>query len=194
MTKKALVIVLMAGVIALSGGVTTYFVTRDGGSDAGKGTDPDPSSVTEYADIDETAPDDAEETSPPEDDPETQAPTEAADTDVNAYSAVLTSSGTYRIRRIYDHTSGTEVTAREVFGKLYSYCSLSFSDDDRFELCINPTSGEIRRGNYQIYGDVISAEYDDGVGSEFSIITDTPGAIDYVLVNYGDYDVYFGIQ
>lgn len=193
MTKKIITIVCMAVVIALFTGAITFF-----SSGCGKDDDSDPT-LTVVPTEDVTAPDDPATEAPDETEAiipteaETDAPTEAVDPDSHGYTAILSSAETYRIRRVYDHTVGGEVTAREVFGKLYSYCSLTFADDGTFELCINPNSGETRRGTYMVYDDVISAEYDDGVGTEFRIITDGSGEIDSILVNYGDYDVYFGL-
>ena len=198
MTKKAMAIVGLAGVIALSGGAITLFATRDRNSGENK---PAPTeSITEAAtdyfepvDDPMEATDDAEPSTEPETELVTEEPTKEDNYDSNGYTDLLVSADTYRIRRVYNHTAECEVTAREVFGKLYSYCSLSFSDDATFELCINPTSGETRTGSYAVYDDVISVVYDDdGRGAEFRIITDNPGEIGYILVNYGDYDVYFG--
>lgn len=188
MNLKALAIVGVAGALMLSAGVISGCGNHDTDSDA---TDAPTAPVVVSESVTE-APGDADETLPTE--IETQQPTAVEDNDPNGYSDILASSGTYRVRRVYDHASSGEVTAREVFGQLYSYCSLSFDSDGSFELCINPTSGEIRRGSFAVYGDDISVEYDDGKGSEFRIINDAPGEIDYILVNYGDYDVYFGLN
>lgn len=196
MNHKAMVIVGLAGVIAMSTGVITFVSTRDSrGSDAALASE----NATEAAYVaynDTQTVDDFQPTESEMTEDESQQPTEQTqgDADINGYTAALTSSDIYRVRLVYDHTTGGEVTAREVFGKLYSYCSLQFYSGGNFEMCINPTSGEIRRGAFKVYDDVISVIYDDGKGAEFSIIADSPGDIDYILVNYGDYDVYFGLH
>ena len=195
MNKKLLTIVCMAVVIALLSGAITFFSSGCSGDDDDPAT---PAAVEKTAAPEQVPATDVTTDSPTEDvdntptEAETDAPTEADDPDIYGYGEILVEADTYRIRRVYDHSAGAEVTAREVFGKLYSYCSLDFDEDGTFELCINPNSGETRTGTYAVYGDVISVEYDDGVGTEFRIIAGTPGVIDYILVNYGDYDVYFG--
>ena len=112
--------------------------------------------------------------------------------DTYNYADDLVSTTSYNISRIIDHTNGDECTPREVFGKFYYYCYLSFKSDGTFELCLNPSSGEIETGTYRIYDDVLSIEYADGTGTEYTIISDNEGGIDCIIVNYGDYDVYFG--
>ena len=203
MNKKALVIVGLAGIVALSTGVITYIGTQNSrGSDKALVESTEQPAYAEYTDIDTTLtdvdpedlPTDAEADTASEVEDKTEESTDAVNTDIHGYTNVISSAGTYRIRRVFDHTNGNEVTAREVFGQLYSYCSLSFDADGHFDLCISPTSGEIRRGSYKIFDDVISVTYDDGKGAEFGIITDTPGEIGFILVNYGDYDVYFGLK
>lgn len=186
MSKKALAIVGLAGVIALSAGVITYV-----GNSPLRGPDADPTTaaVTEAptAVIVDT-PTDAT-LAPTE--PDTQPPTEG-NHDGYGYASILTSAGSYHIAKVYDHVAGSESTPREVFGKSYSFCYLTFRGDGTFELYLNPASGEIRSGTYRVYSDVISVAYQNGTGSEFTILSSGSGGIDYIVVNYGDYDVYFG--
>ena len=118
--------------------------------------------------------------------------TSGGDSDVYGYADVLNSSGTYHIIRVIDHTTSELCTVREVFGSMHNQCYLSFGADGSLELCLNPAAGEIRKGVYKVYSDVISVEYDDGSGSEFDLVADGFGGVEYIIVNYGDYDVYFG--
>ena len=191
MSKKVLAVVGLAAVIALSTGVITYVGTQNQrGSDAdiiaSKATD----QATE-ADPSDDLPTTAEETETP-----SAAPTQPSDTpednDSYGFGAELAAYGSYRITAVVDHTTGVESSPREVFGKYYAECYLAFSSDGRFRLYINPASGDLLTGSYQVYDDVISVRYDSGIGSEFNIwMKDNSTEIDCIIVNYGDYDVYF---
>lgn len=189
MSKKVLVIIALAVVIAVSGGVVTYMSTTGGGRSA------DPTSAetlpNENVQNDNTQNDILPSETDQTDDARPTSSSGSGSGDSYGYADALIQAGTYRIARVVDHVEGGDASAREVFGKLYSYCSLAFYDDGSFDLCINPTSGEIRRGTYQIYGDVIAVVYDNGAGSEFDVISNDYNEIVYIVVNYGDYDVYF---
>lgn len=201
MTKKWLAVVGLAAVIAVSGGV----IAITGNQSHSGGTEPsvpaisytddqqddtddnvDTDDVTEVSD--ETEADDPVTATEKDDKKEDNDPVVS---DVNGYSDDLITTTSFSIARIIDHTDGSECTPREVFGKLYYYCYLSFKSNGEFELCINPSSGDILTGEYCLYDDVISIEYADGTGSEYTIISDNEGGVDYIIVNYGDYDVYF---
>ena len=192
MNKKILIIVSLAVVIAVSGGVIAFVATHNS-------KEADTEIIAPTAAVPASAVLVTEEVTAAATEPSAvpvvteQIVTEVADNDPYGYTDLLCAAGTYRVKRVYDHAQDCEVTAREVFGKLYSYCSLRFYPGGSFELCVNPTSGEIRRGSYAVYGNVISANYDSGSGTEFTIASENPGQIDYIIVNYGDYDVYFGL-
>ena len=197
MNKKIAAIVGLAAVIAASGGLISMNAGRD------RGADSDPASGQTYAAVTEAdaAPEEtsfadtgaAGLTEAPDETEAVQTEDTEADAggDVNGCSGILAGSR-YSVMRVYDHSVGTEVTAREVFGRYHASCYLSFGYDGSFELCLNPSAGEIRRGSYKVYGDVIFAEYDSGSGSEFTVYPDGSGGIESILVSYGDYDVYFG--
>ena len=78
-------------------------------------------------------------------------------------------------------------------GEDYAVCYLVFSEKKTFEMCLDPASGSIRTGTYEIYDDVVSVSFDDGGGSEYDLLFDEDGNITHVIVNYGDYDVYFSM-
>ena len=188
MNKKVLIIVGMAAVIAVSGGVVSYLGT---GSHE-RGADADPTSVyTESAAV--TDPDDVteeaetEETAEALTEPDTVSHEERDD---RGYKSALTSSYLH-VSRVKDHTDNDEYTPREIFGSMYTNCYLLFNADGSFEVCLNPALGEVREGSYKIFGDVISVTYDDGKGAEFDIIPSSGSGFEYIVVSYGDYDVYF---
>ena len=193
MNKKVLAIVGLAAVIAVSTGA----ITLSGSGGHIRGADGDPvntDTVSTDTGADDVIQDDATPTeyNDVQDSSENDISTENTGNDIYGYADDIVSVESYNIARIIDHTTGDECTAREVFGKLYYYCYLAFKSDNTFELCLNPVADEIRKGKYAVYGDVISVEYEDGVGSEYTVISDNNGGIDYIIVNYGDYDVYFG--
>lgn len=194
MSRKALIIVALVVVIAVSAGSVIYAVNHHSGNNADaakENTPPAETTVTDTTDQNDTAATDdptVDATDAPVQTP-TEEPTD--DSDPNGYSDAVVSAGTYHVDLVYDHTTGEEVLKTVVFGKLYSYCALTFGEDGTVELCLNPSADEVRKGSYRIYGSVISVVYDDGAGSEYNLITDEDGDIDYIIVNYGDYDVYF---
>ena len=188
MNKKFLVLIGMAAVIALSGGAIAYM----GGSVHERGSDAEP---TEVYSVTESEADTEAQTEVEETQPQTEDPTDEVSHDENdsrGYKSVMTSKE-FHVNRVVDHTDNSEYTPREIFGSIYTYCYLRFDSDGTFELCLNPALGEIRKGSYKIFDSVISAVYDDdGRGAEFDIIAASGGGIEYIVVNYGDYDVYFG--
>ena len=191
MNKKVVVIAGLAAAIALSGGV----IALVGGDSKNTGpTEPTTvyNSSAENNYIDDDVTDDATEAAAtePDEEPATEQPV-AEPSDDGADEDILSGSS-YSVVRVVDHTVDSEVTPREVFGKMYGSCYLSFQDGGRFSMMLNPSSGEVREGSYKLYGDVISVEYDNGSGSEFDVLTDDSGNIESIRVTYGDYDVYFG--
>ena len=190
MNKKILAIVGMAVVIAAAGGVAT--LTLSNNNDRAGESSPT-SSSSQLVDTD--SPTDSSTEAIADTEAATEAPADAPETVSDdpeiGYAQYLTTSENFYISRVVDHTTSEECTIREVFGTVYRYCFLRFTSSDRFELCLNPVSGETRAGSYELYGDLISVEYDDGSGSEFTIIPGDDGGIGYIIVNYGDYDVYF---
>jgi hypothetical protein len=198
MNKKIIAIVGLAALIAVSGGVISMT-----GDSFVRGTDftrdstvvsTDTATPTDW-DIPETNPAPPEETDSSETDSPEQVQTDAyidPGNDVNHYQDELVSVSSYSVKRVIDHTTDEDCTPREIFGKLYYYCRLSFYSDGKVELLLNPASDDLRTGRYSIYDDVVSVIYDDGSGAEFTILTDDIGEISYIVVNYGDFDVYFG--
>ena len=195
MSKKALVIVGLAAVLAVSGGAISI-----AGSNSSKPVEGGSNTVAATDAPDNVAPED--NVTP------TDSPTEAVQDETSAevedntvsldgddkygYEDDIVSVDSFGVSTIIDNTDGRVCTAREVFGNLYYYCYLAFKSDGTFELCVNPVAGEIRKGRYSIYGNVISVLYNDGSGAEYDIVSNASGDVDYIIVKYGDYDVYFG--
>ena len=194
MNKKVLVIVGLAAVIAVSGGVISIAGNNSGHV---RGADGDP--ATTAVNVETYAPDDdstsdaiSDETSAVDISTEPAELDDDNGDDIYGYGDDIVSVASYNISSVIDNTTGKYCTPREVFGSLYYYCYLAFKSDGTLELCINPTAGEILKGRYSIYRNVISVLYDDGTGAEYDVISNSSGEVDRIIVRYGEYDVYFG--
>jgi len=198
MNKKVLVVVGLAIILAVSGGVIA--LTTQNSPQPGNTNQTDASQVssdpTNSSDIDVDETDHPTDVSVEDLTDATKSDTVPTDTDATVDPSVPFEeqivSASMSVQYVVDHSTGAEASPRVVFGPDYNYCYVAFNTDKSFEMCVDPASGMIRKGTYQIYGDVVSVEYDDGVGSEYDILTDEYGNITHVIVNYGDYDIYFG--
>lgn len=211
MNKKVLVIVGLALIIAVSGGVIALNAgnsdntkksadsssavsgTNDGVDESSQ-QDQEPDDSDTKADVgDETAAEDTSDDFPKDEATQAVVPTTYAGTvepSVPFDDQII--SQTLHVKFVVDNSTGAEESARVVFGKDYELCYIAFSPNKTFEMCVDPASGATRTGSYQIVGDVVSVTYDDGTGSEFDILVDEAGNITHVITNYGDYSVYFG--
>lgn len=231
MSKKILVIVGMALILGVSGGVIA--VSSD--KHPAQSNSAETAAPEAYIEYDEDTPDediiedetpdsdvvdDADNEADPEDssveeDAEDSDPTEeggdeedaseepADEADADATEGEVTDetyapgedrsiAASMSIQYVVDHSTGAQESPRVAFGESYRYCYASFNADRSFEMCVDPSSGVVRRGTYEIYGDIMSVEYSDGGGSEYEMLTDDSGNITHIIVNYGDYDIYFG--
>ncbi len=206
MNYKVIAIVGLAAVLAVSGGVIA--ATSSDNENQSKSADTSSSA----AEVDSSTSDDgADEYSVPEDYieasdtisdlPEPEAETEETNAIPTSYDGTVEPSVPYEeqlisasmtVKFVVDHSTGAEAPPRVVFGEGYSYCYAAFDSDGTFEMCIDPASGAIRTGTYRLYDNIVAVQYSDGVASEYDILTDEYGNITHIIVNYGDYDVYFG--
>lgn len=210
MSKKVLAIVALAAVIAVSSGVIAFTggskkpnqantdATTTSAVDNGSGNpaDPDDPSEEEIIDLPELDPSDFEdETYSVEESQAPELPTsypESVEPSVPYEEQII--SATMSIKYVVDHSTGAETSPRVAFGKDYNYCYAAFNSDKSFEMCVDPSSGAILHGTYAIYGNVVSVEYDNGLGAEYDIISNEDGEITHVIVSHGDYDIYFGVD
>ena len=223
MSKKLLVIVGLAAIIAASGGVVlTNQQAFVRGADAdpvsdvvivddheANAADDDIDIVEQDADSDvdsdnavaanTDAEDEGEEADVKEDD---SSPTYTVQDDPReitdhqgdeAQQPVADSSvQSYSIQKIIDHSTGQAVSPRVVLGSFAGSCYLKLYDSGKIDLYINPSSGTVQHGTYQTYDQFISVLFDTGVGTEYPFIAADDGSIDMIVVNSGDYDIYFG--
>lgn len=209
MSKKALIIVGLAVAIAAATGV--YFAgsslnTRGANSDpltdtsssidtssASNGADAIAAEATDYDVVEAptTDIDNNDEQTEVEQASVDNSNSTAIDSDSELVLSADTITGYLTISKVIDHTTGREQSPRVVFGTSYSDCYLRFDASGSCALYVNPSSGEVQKGTYHIYDNIISVLYDSGIGTEYTLFTAADGSIDYIIVNSGDYDIYF---
>lgn len=99
----------------------------------------------------------------------------------------------FSIGKIVDHTTNEEVQGRVVFGKSFNQSEnyIKFNSNGYFEIYLNGYLDKITRGTYTEYDDIIYVEFEDGTAAEYDVEYTDSGVISYIMVNYGDYDIYF---
>lgn len=199
MSRKVIAIIGMALALAVSGGVIAFINDKNPQQNQTDATTTasDPTTV-EVADLTEEIPEDMtidieiDESEFVEDTTEDDSLPTSADVEPSVPYEEQIINASMSIQYVVDQSTGAQESARVVFGEDYKYCYAAFDADKTFEMCLDPTAGTIRKGTYEIYGNVVSVVYEDGSGSEYDILTDESGNITHVIVNYGDYAVYFG--
>lgn len=116
-----------------------------------------------------------------------------ADEDLADNTADISTTNFFSIGRIVDHTTGEEVQGRVVFGKGFNQDEnyIKFNADGYFEIYLSGYLNEVTKGNYTKYDDIIYVEFEDGRAAEYDVEYTENGIISYIMVNYGDYDIYF---
>ena len=213
MSKKLLVIVGLAIAIAVSGGVVALNSGSSGSSGASSlteesGVDDHGDEVLEDDAVDESSDEAVDEESDVDSDTDAEPDLEEASESASSSSPAPVSADatvepsvpieeqilakSLSIQFVVDHSTGVEASPRVVFGESCDVCYITFFDDQTFEMCIDPASGSTQTGTYRIIGDLVSVTYLDGKSSDYTILADESGNLTHVIVNYGDYDVYFG--
>ena len=98
----------------------------------------------------------------------------------------------YTLQRVLDAESGEELSLQMVLGKYYNDCTISTYTDGTLELCLNPSADAIKKGIYSIYNDIIYVDYGDGHIEQYPIIYANNAVIESIIVSDGKYDYYFG--
>lgn len=106
-------------------------------------------------------------------------------------SDVVTSN--FSIQRVFDHTINEEVHPRVVFGSQYNKSDnyIKFDSQGNFQIKLSGYLDDVTVGTYTQYDDIIYVEYKDGTAAEYDVVYDDSGIISHIIVNYGDYDIYF---
>ncbi|MBQ8058074.1 MAG: hypothetical protein IJ275_07065 [Ruminococcus sp.] len=192
MAKKVtitLLILLLAGIAVIG----VYFFTQGGfnSSDKQKAT----SAIISEQYLDEDMGDEEYIIDAKEE--ETQETEEAtgyipSDSDLADNTAEIATTN-FSIGRIVDHTSGEEVQGRVVFGKGFNQSEnyIKFNENGYFEIYLTGYLDEAKKGKYTEYDDIIYVEFEDGKAAEYDVEYTDSGLISYIMVNYGDYDIYF---
>ncbi len=102
-------------------------------------------------------------------------------------------STNFAIEKIVDHTTGEQVQPRVVFGSGFNINDnyIRFDTNYNFELYISGYLNSTIKGTFTQYEDIIYVEYEDGTSAEYDVTYTDDGIISYIIVNYGDYDIYF---
>ncbi len=107
------------------------------------------------------------------------------------FNNITYSGKNFTVERVVDHTTGEQINPRVVFGNEYKACYLKFTSETDLQLYLDTASGNVKKGKYEIYEYGLFVTYDGGTSTEYNIILDNGGNLEYIIVNYGDYDVYF---
>ncbi len=189
-TVSILSIFLVAGIVATG----LYFFTRDKVNEAVESVKPTETEAVEefdgYMDEDVEEPQYIiDKTSDAVDEEEDYIPSDENLSD-NTKDIVTTK---FTISKIVDHTTSQQVHPRVVFGSGYNPDAnyIKFDNDGNFEMYLSGYFNNTTKGEYTDYGNVIYVEYSDGTATEYDVKHTDSGVISYIVVNYGDYDIYF---
>ena len=208
MSRKALVIVGLAALLAATGGVAfasgggqqppvsssavseqtndTYSDNSDD-SPYDEDTQDDSNDVVEQSDTDVEAADDGVSSDMENTEPETEA-----QDDDTSYPVDKQLIADFSVIRVIDHNTSDPVAPQMVFGKYYNSCFFRLYDDDSFEICTSPSTGTIDTGSYTVEDENLIAEYDNGKTASYKILFDDSGDIETLIDASGKYIVYFG--
>lgn len=116
-----------------------------------------------------------------------------ADKDLADNTTDISTTNFFSIGKIIDHTTGEEVQGRVVFGKGFKADEnyIKFNADGYFEIYLTGYLNEVKKGEYTQYDNVIYVEFEDGKAAEYDVEYTENGIISHIMVNYGDYDIYF---
>lgn len=103
------------------------------------------------------------------------------------------STTNFTIERIVDHTTNEEVGGRVVFGKSFNKDEnyIKFDSKNNFEINLSGYLDKPTKGTYTVQDNVIFVEFEDGKAAEYDVKYTDNGVISFIIVNYGDYDIYF---
>lgn len=197
MSKKALIIVGLAAVMAASAGI----VLSSGGNSHPRSTDGDPAASAQSSSI--AASDDLSDGGPGQDHESSNIVESIAVVygEISSVNSDATGSidndkahvptATYSIKRVVERNSGDEISPQLVFGKYYGGCYLNLYSDSTAEICLNPSTGISEKGSYTIAESTISIDFGKDRAAEYSIVYGE-NRIENIIVVSGEYDVYFG--
>lgn len=98
----------------------------------------------------------------------------------------------FSVQQVIDHNSGDPVAPQVAFGKYYHLCGLKLYDDGSFELNFNPSTGNLKTGTYEIEGDDMIVDFGDNRLDSYRILFGDEGDIESIIIASGKYIIYFG--
>lgn len=197
MGKKVTIIVISAVLVlaVVAGtGFYLYSTTRSDINATESNKDSDSISNEVYLDEDMSGQDYIVDTEETQVEKETQYSDDFLPSDENlSDNTVDVITTNFTVERIVDHTTNEEVSGRVVFGKSFNNDEnyINFDSNGNFEISLSGYLGKNTKGTYTEYGNIIYVEFEDGRAAEYSVKYTDDGIISYIIVNYGDYDVYF---
>lgn len=113
----------------------------------------------------------------------------AADNDSGEEDYIETNN--LSVIKIVDTAENMEVTPREVLGDEYNSSYMRLDSDKSFRINLGYKG---KSGTYSLNSikNIITVIYEDGSTETFSYTTDENDDIAYIVVPYGDYEIYFG--
>lgn len=99
----------------------------------------------------------------------------------------------FTIERVYDLSLQQEVQPRVVFGTGYKQSDnyIKFDTNGNFEMYLSGYLSTTTVGTYKEYDGFIYVEFENGTAAEYDIVYDDAGLISYIIVDYGEYEIYF---
>ncbi len=99
----------------------------------------------------------------------------------------------FTIERVYDLSLQQEVQPRVVFGTGYKHSDnyIKFDTSGNFEMYLSGYLSTTTVGTYKEHDGFIYVEFEDGTAAEYDIVYDDSGLISYIIVDYGEYEIYF---
>lgn len=193
MAKKVTVIILSVILAAVVGAGSFYYFNSDSDDNS---TKPDETFATHevYLDDDKSEQEYIVDETQAQENDETQYSDAFIPSDDNlSDNTVDVVTTNFTIERIVDHTTNEEVSGRVVFGKSFNQAEnyIAFDSGGNFEINLSGYLDQPRKGTYTEYDNIIYVEFEDGKAAEYTVNYTDDGTISYIVVNYGDYDVYF---
>ena len=99
----------------------------------------------------------------------------------------------FTIERVYDLSLQQEVQPRVVFGTGYKQSDnyIKFDTNGNFEMYLSGYLSTTTVGTYKEYDGFIYVEFENGTAAEYDIVYGDAGLISYIIVDYGEYEIYF---
>ncbi len=193
MAKKVSLILL--SVLVVAGACVGVYFYQQGDVDTSH-TDATDTSVTEAVFLDEDTGDTdyiiAETEASQDKSPDSDNDFVPSDDSISDNTADVVTTK-FTIERVYDLSLQQEVQPRVVFGTGYKQSDnyIKFDTNGNFEMYLSGYLSTTTVGTYKEYDGFIYVEFENGTAAEYDIVYDDAGLISYIIVDYGEYEIYF---